>query len=101
MLSVNRGNGHADALYEGVKLMRWGKLRWYRHHLQLSVPVRRSWIVPLDNVARQESVKYRGYLFHIHKTKSQKKAIALHFQVFYSRLRRVSNRQIGSQRGQL
>jgi hypothetical protein len=66
---VNRGNGHADALYEGVKLMRWGKLRWYRHHLQLIMPVRRSWIVSLDNVAGQETVKYRGYLFHIHKTK--------------------------------
>ena len=49
VLSVNRGNGHADTLYEGVKLMRWGKLCWYRHHLHLSVPVRRSWIVPLDN----------------------------------------------------
>jgi hypothetical protein len=49
--------------------MRWGKLRWYRHHLQLIMPVRRSWIVSLDNVAGQETVKYR-LPFHVHGKKS-------------------------------
>jgi len=56
----NVGDGHADALYEGFKLMRWGQLCWF-HHLQPSPPVRRGWIVSLENVAGEESVKYRGY----------------------------------------
>ena len=26
----NVGDGHADALYEGFKLMRWGQLCWFK-----------------------------------------------------------------------
>ena len=91
------GNGHADALYEGFKLMRWGQLCWF-HHLQPSPPVRRGWIVSLENVAGEESVKYRGYLC---TSTTKKKEIALHFQVFDTRERRVAEQQIGSQRGDL